>query len=119
MTASPYDGPLSAIRNHDEDLGTWLGIWENRKEPGAHARRCAGDAVKAIDAMLGHLSGIRAQLVSEIRRSGAGIGRVRWVPVIRNHCCCETEDCSPRHCYLLEGPLPEPHIASCELPSRI
>jgi hypothetical protein len=30
--------------------------------------------VKAIDAMLGHLYGIRAQLVSEIRRSGAGIG---------------------------------------------
>jgi hypothetical protein len=44
---------------------------------------------------------------------------VRWVPVIRNHCCRETEDCSPRCCYLLEGPLPAAHIASCELPSRI
>lgn len=41
----------------------------NRAEPDAHARRCAGDAVKAIDAMLGHLYGIRAQLVSEIRKS--------------------------------------------------
>lgn len=42
----------------------------------------------------------------------------RWVPVIRNHCCHETEDCSPRHCYLLEGPLPAAHIAGCELRSR-
>jgi hypothetical protein len=43
---------------------------------------------------------------------------VRWVPVIRNHCCRETGDCSPRRCYLLEGPLPAAHIAGCELPSR-
>jgi hypothetical protein len=43
---------------------------------------------------------------------------VRWVPVIRNHCCRETEDCSPRRCYLLEGPLPAAHIAGCELSSR-
>jgi hypothetical protein len=42
---------------------------------------------------------------------------VRWVPVIRNHCCHEAQDCSPRHCYLLEGPLPAAHAASCELPS--
>jgi len=38
---------------------------------------------------------------------------------IRDHCCRETEDCSPRRCYLLEGPLPAAHIASCEVPSRI
>jgi hypothetical protein len=31
---------------------------------------------------------------------------VRSVPVIRDHCCRGTEDCSPRRCYLLEGPLP-------------
>src|SRR5205823_2695538 len=36
---------------------------------------------------------------------------VRWVPVIRNHCCLEIEDCSPRFCYLLEGPLSSAHIA--------
>jgi hypothetical protein len=42
---------------------------------------------------------------------------VRWVPVIRNHCCHEAQDCSPRHCHLLEGPLPAAHVASCELPS--
>jgi hypothetical protein len=44
---------------------------------------------------------------------------VRWIPIIRDHCCRETEDCSPRHCYLLEGPLPAVHIAGCKLQSRI
>ncbi len=59
VTASPdCDAPLSAIRSRVEDLGAWLAIWENRKEPDAHARRCAGDAVKVIDAMLGYLYGI-------------------------------------------------------------
>ena len=43
---------------------------------------------------------------------------VRWVPVIRNHCCRETEDCSPRRCYLLEDPLSAAHITGCELSSR-
>lgn len=43
---------------------------------------------------------------------------VRWVPVIRNHCCRETVDCSPRLCYLREGSLPAAHIPSCELSSR-
>ena len=47
MTASPHDGPLSALREHVEDIGTW----EARGEPDAHARRCASDAVEAIDAM--------------------------------------------------------------------
>ncbi len=70
MTASTgsFDGPLSAIRGH-VDLGAWLAIWANRAEPDAHARRCAGDAVKAIDAMLGHMYGVRTQLVSEIARA--------------------------------------------------
>ncbi len=68
MTASPdaYDGPLSAIRNYADDLGTWLGIWVNRSEPDAHARRCASDAV---DAMLSDLHQVRSQLVGEIRDS--------------------------------------------------
>lgn len=66
-----YDDALSAIRNHVDDLGVWLGIWSARddSQPNAHARRCAGDAVTAIDAMLGGLYGVRAQLVSEIRDS--------------------------------------------------
>jgi hypothetical protein len=69
MTAGPYDDALSALRNGVDDLGTWLAIWEGRTEPDAHARRCASDAVAAIDSMLGHIYGVRAQLVSEIRKS--------------------------------------------------
>ncbi len=69
MTASPYDSPLSALRGHVEDLGTWLGIWENRKEPDAFARRCASDAVDAIDSMLRDLNLVRGRLTSEIRQA--------------------------------------------------
>jgi hypothetical protein len=64
-----YDDALSALRNHVDDLGAWLAIWEHRREPDAEARRCAGDAVKAIDATLGELYGVRARLVGEIRAS--------------------------------------------------
>jgi hypothetical protein len=71
MTTSPdaYDDALSAIRGHVDDLGAWLVVWANRQEPDAHARRCAGDAVGAVDAMLGHLYGVRTHLVSGIRKS--------------------------------------------------
>ena len=69
MTASPWDAPLSALRSGVDDLGTWLGIWEARNEPDAHARRCASDAVDAIDAMLGQLYLVRGWLTCEIRAS--------------------------------------------------
>lgn len=62
-----YDDALSAIRNYVDDLGVWLGIWVNRKEPDSHARRCANDAVDAIDAMLRDLHLVRGRLVSEVR----------------------------------------------------
>jgi hypothetical protein len=48
-------------------LSTWLAIWGARNEPDAHARRCANDAVDAVDAMLRDLHTIRQQLISEIR----------------------------------------------------
>jgi len=64
-----YDDSLSAIRNHVEDLGVWLAIWENRKEPDARARRCASDAIDAIDAMLRDLHTVRQQLIDEIRQA--------------------------------------------------
>jgi hypothetical protein len=41
VTASAYDEALSSLRDHVEDLAVGLG------------RRCASDAVDAIDAMLG------------------------------------------------------------------
>ncbi len=71
MTAGQdaYDGSLSAIRNHVDDVATWLAIWSARSEPDARARRCASDAVDAIDAMLAGLHDVRARLVSEIRES--------------------------------------------------
>jgi hypothetical protein len=69
VTASPFDAPLSALREHVDDLATWLAVWEARSEPDAHARRCANDAVDAVDAMLQALHAIRASLVSEIRVS--------------------------------------------------
>jgi len=68
VTASPYDSPLSAIREHVENLAVALAIWEARNEPDAHARRCASDAVDAIDGALRDLHGIR-QLIGEIRVS--------------------------------------------------
>jgi hypothetical protein len=65
----PWDAALSAIFSHVDDLGAWLAIWQARTEPDAHARRCASDAVDAIDATLIELHGIRAELVGQIRRA--------------------------------------------------
>jgi hypothetical protein len=67
MTGDPYDAPLSALRDHVDDLGAWLAIWEGRHEPDAHARRCASDAVDAIDAALREMHTLRSRLVGEIR----------------------------------------------------
>jgi hypothetical protein len=65
----PYDTPLSAIRDRVEDLAVALGIWCNRTEPDAHARRAATDAVDAIDAAIGHLHKVRRELVADIREA--------------------------------------------------
>ena len=65
----PYDQPLSVIRDSIENLATWLAVWEHRKEPDAFARRCASDAVDAIDAMLRDLYLVRGHLTSEIRQA--------------------------------------------------
>ncbi len=64
-----YDDALSAIRNHVDELDVWLGIWSARDDsrPDAHARRCANDAMDAIDAMLRNLHLVRGRLVGEIR----------------------------------------------------
>ena len=64
-----YDDALSSIRNGAEDLAVALAIWETRNEPDAYARRCASDAVDAIDAALRDLHSVRQQLVSEIREA--------------------------------------------------
>jgi hypothetical protein len=71
MTTSPYDEPLSGLREHVENLATWLAIWEARQEPDAHARRAANDAVDTVDAMLRDLYLIRGRLAAEIRDATA------------------------------------------------
>jgi hypothetical protein len=67
MTASPYGGPLSALRSNVDDLATLIDIWEARREPDAQARRAASDAVDAVDAAIRELHQIRQQLISETR----------------------------------------------------
>jgi hypothetical protein len=66
---SPYDDALSAIRTQAGYIGSWLAIWSERKEPDARARRCANDAMGAIDAAIRNLHTVRVQLVSEIREA--------------------------------------------------
>ena len=53
----PFDADLSALHTHVDNLGPWLAIWSARTEPDAHARRCANDAMDAIDAALAGLHG--------------------------------------------------------------
>ena len=76
-------GPLSAIRNHVDDVATWLAIWAGRAEPDARARRCASDAVDAIDAMLRELHGVRARLVGEIRAGDDATAAARADELLR------------------------------------
>jgi hypothetical protein len=63
------DADLSALRTAVDSLGPWLAIWEHRAEPDAHARRCASDAVDAIDQALAALHAIRAWLVTSTRQA--------------------------------------------------
>lgn len=62
---SPYDASLSALREHVENTA----VWEARTEPDATARRCAGDAVEAIDSALRDLHSVRQRLITEIRQA--------------------------------------------------
>jgi hypothetical protein len=63
------DADLSVIHDSVDSLGPWLAIWEHRAEPDAHARRCASDAIAAIDAALAALHRIRARLITETRQA--------------------------------------------------
>jgi hypothetical protein len=65
----PFDADLSALRTAVDNLGPWLAIWEARTEPDARARRCASDAIDAIDAGLAALHSIRAGLITEVRQA--------------------------------------------------
>jgi hypothetical protein len=65
----PYDVDVSIARNGVDDLGVGLAVWSYRREPDAHARRAASDAVAAIDAALAALYRVRARLITETRRA--------------------------------------------------
>ena len=65
----PFDADLSALHTHVDSLGPWIAIWEARREPDPHARRCAADAVSSIDAALAALHHIRGELVGQVRRA--------------------------------------------------
>ena len=69
MTGNPYDASLSALRGHVENTAAWLAIWEARNEPDAHARRCASDAIDAIDGAIKELHQIRQLLISEVQQA--------------------------------------------------
>ena len=51
------------------NLGPWRAIWDTRHEPDAFARRCASDAIGAIDTALAALHRIRARLITETRQA--------------------------------------------------
>jgi hypothetical protein len=65
----PFDADLSTLCTAVDNLGPWLAIWSSRHEPDAHARRCASDAIGAIDAALVQLHSIRARLITETRQA--------------------------------------------------
>ena len=81
---SPYDAPLSEIRNQVGNIAIWLAVWEARTEPDAHARRCASNAVDAIDAALRELHSVRQELITQIRTADEATA-VRADALLRNH----------------------------------
>lgn len=60
---------IGDVREHVADVSTYKAIWEMRREPDSHARRCATDAVKAIDQAIEKLHQVRAGLISSIRQA--------------------------------------------------
>jgi hypothetical protein len=91
MPPDPFDAALSALHSRVDNIGPWIGIWEARREPDAHARRCANDAIDAIDGALAALHRIRGELVGQVRRADdATAARVDELLAARTH------DGSPR-----------------------
>jgi hypothetical protein len=65
----PWAGELSVTRKAIRVLGTLLPLWQVRAEPDARARRCASEAINAIDTAMAALGRIRDQLIAETRRA--------------------------------------------------
>ena len=65
----PFDADLSAAREAVDYIGVGRAIWDARREPDVFARRCASDAIDAIDTALAALHRIRTEWVSQIRQA--------------------------------------------------
>jgi len=72
-----YEDAAARILRRAEDLGQLLATWQVRPRtgPDAHARRCANDAVDAVDAMLADLNCIR----QHVSRQDPGLGGLAFV----------------------------------------
>ena len=64
-----WDADLSRALTAAEGIAGRLAIWQARTEPDAHARRCASDAITAIDTAAAALGRIRARLITEARQA--------------------------------------------------
>jgi hypothetical protein len=66
-----YEAAIAAVRANIDDLSLYLAVWSARADASleTHARRCASDAVNAIDTIITELHGIRGRLIPEIRTS--------------------------------------------------
>ena len=64
-----FDAALSAVHDAVDNLRPRIAIWAARREPDAHARRCASDAIGAADEALAAIHRIRARLVTETRQA--------------------------------------------------
>jgi hypothetical protein len=98
VSPDPWDADLLAVHNAVDNLGPWLAIWQARREPDAHARRCASDAIAALDELVAAAYRIRGRLVGEVveadratairvdallTRTGAPPGHVRDGPAAK------------------------------------
>jgi hypothetical protein len=111
MNPDPFDADLSAARDAVDNIGAWLTIWSYRREPDAHARRCASDAIGAADTAIAALHRIRAQLVTQVRqaddraaaRAGELLARTRGDP---------PGPCPPRGHHSRTPTLPRPEASA-------
>jgi hypothetical protein len=130
LAAQPPPSPLFSEDDSDESEQAYERAWQPHHDVRNLAAACGlpereREAVEellspATAIWLHHLAGSSSLVYQNGRHRAQALmsAGVRCVPVIRNHCCRETQDCSPPHCYLLEGPLPAAHIAGCDLQSR-
>ena len=110
----------------DEAADAYERAWDPQRDMRQLARTCdlgerEREALRellspATAISLGHVSGEHHLSYQNGRHRAHALmsAGVRWVPVIRDHCCHETRDCSPPWCSL-NHQLSSSHIAECDL----